>query len=69
MRPDVNFVFVATAGHEIGHGGMEVFLHNQPPPPDKTLAWIHFGASIACYDWRKTEADGPRKKPSISVAP
>lgn len=55
MKPDVNFVFVATAGHEIGHGGMEVFLHNQPPPPDKTLAWIHFGASIACYEWQKTE--------------
>ena len=62
MRPDVNFVFVATAGHEIGHGGMEVFLHNQPPPPDKTLAWIHFGASIACYDWRKTESGWTTEK-------
>jgi hypothetical protein len=55
-KPDVNLVFVATAGHEIGHGGMEVFLHRQPPPPDKTLAWIHFGASIACYEWQTSEA-------------
>ena len=54
-KADVNFVFVATAGHEIGHGGMEVFLHRQPPPPHKTLAWIHFGSSIACYQWTKSE--------------
>ncbi|MFO1086789.1 MAG: hypothetical protein U1E21_19730 [Reyranellaceae bacterium] len=51
--PRVNFVFVATAGHEIGHGGMERFLHDGAPPPDATLAWAHFGASLACYDWRR----------------
>ncbi|WP_315838015.1 hypothetical protein [Bradyrhizobium prioriisuperbiae] len=56
MKPDVNFVFVATSGHEIGHGGMDVFLHRQPPAPDKTLAWIHFGASIACFEWQKIDA-------------
>jgi hypothetical protein len=42
-------VFIATAGHEIGHGGMELFLKNGAPAPKETLAWIHFGSSNACY--------------------
>ena len=46
--PDADLVFVATAGHEIGHGGMEQFLHAGAPRTDATLAWAHFGASLAC---------------------
>jgi hypothetical protein len=56
-QPNVNVVFVATAGHEVGHGGMEIFLHADPPPPEHTLAWIHIGASVACYEFAKN-ADG-----------
>jgi hypothetical protein len=50
---DANLVFVATAGHEIGHGGMEHFLRSGAPSPDTTLAWAHFGASLACFEWRR----------------
>jgi hypothetical protein len=46
-----DFIFVATAGHEIGHGGMELFLKQGAPPPLATLAWVHLGASNACYAW------------------
>ncbi|HTB00020.1 MAG TPA: hypothetical protein VK804_06050 [Bradyrhizobium sp.] len=46
-----NFIFIATAGHEIGHGGMELFLKQGAPSPQDTLAWVHFGASNACYAW------------------
>ena len=51
--PDVDLVFVATSGHEIGHGGMERFLHDGAPRPETTLAWAHFGASLACFEWRR----------------
>ena len=51
-----NFIFIATAGHEIGHGGMELFLKQGAPSPQDTLAWVHFGASNACYAW----SAGPR---------
>jgi hypothetical protein len=54
---DADLVFVATAGHEIGHGGMEQFIRSQAPPPAATLAWAHFGASLACHEWRR---DGER---------
>jgi hypothetical protein len=48
-----DFVFIATAGHEIGHGGMELFLRQGAPPPQNTLAWVHFGSANACYAWTK----------------
>jgi hypothetical protein len=51
-----HFVFIATAGHEIGHGGMELFLKNGAPSPKDTLAWVHFGSSNACYGW----TEGPQ---------
>jgi hypothetical protein len=49
-----NFIFIATAGHEIGHGGMELFLKHGAPAPQATLAWLHFGSSNACYAWTET---------------
>ncbi len=48
---DTNLVFVATAGHEIGHGGMETFLRDGAPAPSAVKAWIHLGASNACHHW------------------
>ena len=48
--PAHNLVFVATSGHEIGHGGMEHFLRDGAPAPAATAAWAHFGASLACRD-------------------
>ena len=55
--PDANFVFVATSGHEIGHGGMEFFLRDKAPRPDTGVAWLHYGASLACY---QRSRDGER---------
>lgn len=49
---NVNLVLVATDGHEIGHGGIEDFIKHEAPTPDSTAAWVHFGASLACYNWR-----------------
>lgn len=45
-----DLVFVATSGHEIGHGGMEHFVRDGAPPPESTAAWAHFGSSLACRD-------------------
>jgi hypothetical protein len=59
---DANLVFVATAGHEIGHGGMEVFIKRNPPAPETTSAWIHIGSSVACYEWQKSESGWATEK-------
>ena len=47
---DVDILFVATAGHEIGHGGMSQFMTRGAPRPKETIAWAHFGASLACRE-------------------
>ncbi len=52
-KRQMNYVFVATVGHEIGHGGMEAFIHEKAPPPEKVRAWLHLGASFACYGWKR----------------
>jgi hypothetical protein len=49
----IDLVFVATAGHEIGHGGMEHFIREEAPPPEAVIAWVHFGSSLACYAWQR----------------
>jgi hypothetical protein len=51
-----DLVFVATAGHEIGHGGMEHFIRDEAPRPDVVAAWVHFGSSLACYAWQRNAA-------------
>jgi hypothetical protein len=56
---DVNLVFVATTGHEIGHGGMEYFLKDQAPKPQDVAVWLHYGASIACYAQPAAQARSP----------
>jgi hypothetical protein len=46
---DVDLLFVATAGHEIGHGGMAHFLKDGAPASAETVAWAHLGSSLACH--------------------
>ena len=64
--PEANFVFVATAGHEIGHGGMEFFLHDKAPKPDVRVVWVHYGASLACYR-QPVNADHPEMAPEVDA--
>ena len=47
---NLDLVFVATSGHEIGHGGMAHFMRDGAPSPENTVAWVHFGSSLACHD-------------------
>jgi hypothetical protein len=53
---NVDLVFVATAGHEIGHGGMDHFIREEAPLPEAIVAWVHFGSSLACYAWQRDAA-------------
>ena len=43
MRPAI---FLASSGHELGHQGLDAFLHAQPQLIKSASAWIHLGASI-----------------------
>jgi hypothetical protein len=51
-----SFLFVSTSGHEIGGLGMQAFLKDLAPTPDRVLCWIHLGAGIASYAWEQTQS-------------
>jgi hypothetical protein len=50
----LNYLFVATSGHELDFLGARLFHEaHLAPPPEKTRAWLHLGASIATPPWRE----------------
>jgi hypothetical protein len=38
--------FLASSGHELGHLGLDYFLHERPTLIKGAAAWIHLGANI-----------------------
>ncbi|MBM4183968.1 MAG: hypothetical protein FJ207_07045 [Gemmatimonadetes bacterium] len=56
-RDGLNYLFVATSGHELDYLGARLFHEAQlAPPPERTRAWVHLGAQIATPPWE--EVDG-----------
>ena len=47
--PDVSVFLMNTGGHEYFFAGSRRVLH-EAPPPDRTLAWAHIGATLAARD-------------------
>jgi hypothetical protein len=53
----LNYLFVATSGHELDYLGARLFHEaHLAPPPERTRAWLHLGAQIATPPWE--ESDG-----------
>ncbi len=50
-----HFIFIGTTGHEIGHGGMDLFMNQKAPRSEDTYCWLHLGASLAAYRLEKTK--------------
>jgi hypothetical protein len=46
VRPDRTVRFVASSGHELGHLGLDAFLHEEQPLIASAAAWLHLGANI-----------------------
>jgi hypothetical protein len=65
-RPDgLNYLFVGTSGHELDYLGARVFHEaHLAPPPERTRAWLHLGASIATPPWEKV---GGTLRPAAAV--
>jgi hypothetical protein len=52
VRPERTVRFVASSGHELGHLGLDMFLHDEPALIKSASAWIHLGANIGAQDGR-----------------
>jgi len=45
--PVRDVIFTANTGHELGHTGLDQFLHNNPTLIRDARAWVHLGANFA----------------------
>jgi hypothetical protein len=54
VHPDRSVRFIASSGHELGHLGLESFLHDEAGLIKGASAWIHLGACIGAADGRTT---------------
>ncbi|MEK9824291.1 MAG: hypothetical protein VW840_19165 [Gammaproteobacteria bacterium] len=45
--PRRDVIFTANTGHELGHTGLELFLHNNPGLIQDAHIWMHLGANFA----------------------
>lgn len=52
VRPERTVRFIASSGHELGHLGLESFLHEEPALIKSAAAWVHLGANIGAKDGR-----------------
>ncbi len=52
VRPERTVRFVASSGHELGHLGLDRFLHDEPTLIKGAWAWVHLGANIGAKDGR-----------------
>ena len=51
-RPDRTVRFLASSGHELGHLGLDSFLHEEPALIKGASAWLHLGANIGAASGR-----------------
>jgi len=51
-RPDRTVRFIASSGHELGHLGLDGFLHDEPTLIKSAAAWLHLGANIGAAEGR-----------------
>ena len=45
--PKRDVIFTANTGHELGHTGLDLFLHNNPGLTKDAHIWMHLGANFA----------------------
>jgi hypothetical protein len=50
VRPERTVRFIASSGHELGHLGLDSFLHEEQSLIASAAAWLHLGANIGAAD-------------------
>ncbi|MDQ2948242.1 MAG: hypothetical protein M3Y27_20285 [Acidobacteriota bacterium] len=48
-----SFIFVASSAHELDGVGIHSFVNEVAPKPGQVACWLHLGAGIATYDYRR----------------
>lgn len=54
-KPDVRYLFSTNTGHEQDGSGARLLLETLVPPPEKVVGWLHLGAGVSSWQWRKRD--------------
>jgi hypothetical protein len=57
----VRYLFSTNTGHEQDGSGARLLLETLVPPPEEVMAWLHLGAGVSTWQWRKRD-DGTFEK-------
>jgi hypothetical protein len=67
-RPDRTVRFIASSGHELGHLGLESFLHEEPALIKSAAGWLHLGANIGAAEGRMRLQSSSDEIEALAVA-
>jgi len=68
LRPDRTVRFIASSGHELGHLGLDAFLHEEPALIKSAAAWVHLGANIGAANGRARLQSSSDEVEAIAMA-
>lgn len=58
----VNYLFLATSGHELNSLGMSAFLTSGEIAPADVRLWLHLGAWVSSYAWTNPQDGSPPQR-------
>jgi hypothetical protein len=68
-EPVRDVIFTANTGHELGHTGLDYFLHNHPQLIKDAHIWIHLGANFAARYGAAVKLQYSDKQAKLSLEP
>ena len=68
-EPERDVIFTANTGHELGHTGLDYFLHNNPQLIQDAYIWVHLGANFAARYGAGVRLQYSDEQAKLSLAP
>lgn len=68
-EPQRDVMFTANTGHELGHTGLDFFLHGNPRLIADAHVWIHLGANFAAKYGSEVRLQYSDEQARVSLAP
>jgi hypothetical protein len=68
-EPVRDVIFTANTGHELGHTGLNYFLHNNPQLVKDAYIWVHLGANFAASYGAEVRLQYSDEQAEVSLTP
>lgn len=68
-EPMRDVIFTANTGHELGHTGLDHYIHDNPDLIKDAFVWVHLGANFAARHGAEVRLQYSDEKAVLSLAP